>query len=403
MKKNRLDFTSCQGPGSQENLAIDSTEISNIGVKHLEWTKNTIIYEVNLRQYSESGSFKEFAEQLPRLKKLGIDILWIMPIYPIGEKNRKGTMGSYYSVRDYYSVNPEHGTLNDFIELVKKIHKMGMYVILDWVPNHTSWDNKLTIDHPEWYKKDSLGNFVPPVPDWSDVIHLDYNSEGLRKYMIEALKYWIQKTDIDGYRCDVAHMIPTDFWNEARVELDKVKPVFMLAEAEIPEHHDEAFDMSYAWEFYHIMNEIVRGKKTALDVDAYFEKTDSTYPKDAYRMYFTSNHDENSWNGTVKERLGEGAKAFTVLTFTVPGMPLIYSGQEADLNKRLEFFEKDVIEWKDHDLSDFYSVLINLKKKNKALWNGEHGGNMTRVHTSNDQAIFSFITYLHTTCLTVFP
>ncbi len=209
--------------------------------------------------------------------------------------------------------------------------------------------------------------------------------------MIEALKYWIQKTDIDGYRCDVAHMIPTDFWNEARVELDKVKPVFMLAEAEIPEHHDEAFDMSYAWEFYHIMNEIVRGKKTALDVDAYFEKTDSTYPKDAYRMYFTSNHDENSWNGTVKERLGEGAKAFTVLTFTVPGMPLIYSGQEAGLNKRLEFFEKDVIEWKDHDLSDFYSVLINLKKKNKALWNGEHGGNMTRVHTSNDQAIFSFI------------
>ena len=248
MKKNRLDFTSCQGPGSQENLAIDSTEISNIGVKHLEWTKNTIIYEVNLRQYSESGSFKEFAEQLPRLKKLGIDILWIMPIYPIGEKNRKGTMGSYYSVKDYYSVNLEHGTLNDFIELVKKIHKMGMYVILDWVPNHTSWDNKLTIDHPEWYKKDSLGNFVPPVPDWSDVIHLDYNSEGLRKYMIEALKYWIQKTDIDGYRCDVAHMIPTDFWNEARVELDKVKPVFMLAEAEIPEHHDEPFAMSYAWE-----------------------------------------------------------------------------------------------------------------------------------------------------------
>jgi len=357
-------------------------------VVHPEWSKNAVIYEVNIRQFTPEGTFNAFAEHLPRLQEMGVDILWLMPIHPIGEKNRKGSLGSYYSVKDYKDVNPEFGTMDDFRALVNKAHELGMYVILDWVPNHSSWDNPLIEEHPDWYTKDSLGNFVSPF-DWSDVADLNYDSRGLRDYMTGALKFWIEEADVDGFRCDVAGMVPVDYWNEARPELDKLKPVFMLAEAEVPEHHDSAFSMSYGWEMHHIINQIAKGKMNAKHLHKYFLKNDSVFPQNSFRMYFTSNHDENSWNGTEYERMGDGAETFAALTYIVPGMPLIYSGQEAALNKRLRFFDKDTIEWNDYPLQDFYKTLNGLKHDNVALWNGFWGSDYYKIPTTTDTAIFA--------------
>ncbi len=360
-------------------------------VVHPEWSKNASIYEVNIRQYTPEGTFKAFQKHIPEIKKMGIEIIWIMPISPIGEKNRKGTLGSYYSVKDYRAVNPEFGTLDDFKNLVNEIHKQGMYVILDWVANHTSWDNVLTKTHPDFYKRDSLGNFVAPAPDWTDVIALNYNNPGLWIYMENAMEYWVKESGIDGFRCDVADMVPTPFWNFVRKELEKIKPVFMLAEAENPALQKHAFDMTYAWEFHNILKEIYKGKMTVTDLDKYYVREDEKYNPDAYRMIFTTNHDENSWNGTVFQRFGNAVKTFAALCGVVKGMPLVYSGQEAGMNKALRFFDKDTIEWKKSSFRDLYTKLIHLKLNNKALWNGISGGEMERVKTNNDDKIFSFI------------
>ena len=361
------------------------------GVVHPAWSRNLAIYEVNIRQYTAAGTFTEFEKHLPRLKEMGVGILWLMPIQPIGELNRKGTLGSYYSIQDYHAVNPEFGTLDDFKSLVKKIHELGMYVIIDWVANHSAWDNPLTVEHSEWFTKDSTGNFVPPVADWSDVIDLNYDNPELRKHMIAAMVYWVRETDIDGYRCDVAGMVPTDFWDAARAELDKTKPIFMLAEWEDPALHKKAFDMTYSWEIYRAMNAIAAGKKTVAAIDSLLNAEAQLYPPDAYRMRFTSNHDENSWNGTEFERLGGGAAACAVIAGAIPGMLLIYSGQEAGLNRRLPFFEKDSIEWREHEFAGRYSKLLHLKRENSALWNGAAGGEFIRVPNSNNQAVFSFV------------
>ncbi len=358
-------------------------------VKHVDWSRNQNIYEVNIRQYSKEGTFKAVEKDLERLKQLGVGIIWLMPINPIGEVNRKGTLGSYYSVKDYLDVNSEFGTKEDFRSLVKKAHSYGMHIIIDWVANHTSWDNVLAKTHPEFYMKDSLGNFMPPVKDWSDVIDLNYDNKDLWKYMINALSYWIKEFDIDGYRCDVAGMVPIEFWNEARAELDIIKPVFMLAEEEKPEMHS-AFDMTYGWNLYHLTNDIVKGTKNVQDLEAYFAKDETDYPDDAYRMLFITNHDENSWNGTEFERLGPAVYACAVLTATAKGMPLMYNGQEIGLNKRLNFFEKDPIEWIDSKYEDFYTSLFNLKLKNKALLNGNEGGDVVRITSTNDKAVYAF-------------
>jgi cyclomaltodextrinase len=360
-------------------------------VVHPEWSINSSIYEVNVRQYTPEGTFKAFQRHLPELKKMGIGIVWIMPINPIGEKNRKGTLGSYYSIKDYKTINPEFGTLEDFKDLVNAIHKQGMHVIIDWVANHSSWDNILTKTHPDFYKKDSLGNFVAPVPDWSDVIAFNYNNPKLWIYMENVMEYWIKECNIDGFRCDVAGMVPTPFWNFVRKELEKIKPVFMLAEAESPDLHKHAFDMTYAWEFHHILKKIYRGKMNVDSLDAYYKKENDNYNPDAYRMFFTTNHDENSWNGTVYERFGDAVKTFAVLCGVVKGMPLIYSGQEAGLNKALRFFDKDTIEWKKSSLRDLYTKLVELKLSNKALRNGLSGGDIERIETNKDDKIFSFL------------
>jgi len=359
-------------------------------VKHADWTKNLSIYEINVRQFSDEGTFVAIEKELPRLKALGTDILWIMPIHPIGALNRKGGLGSYYSVKDYLAVNPDYGTQIDFMRLVKKAHELGMYVIIDWVANHSAWDNALVTEHADWYVKDSAtGNLVSPF-DWTDVVKFNYNNKEMRRYMLGALKYWITNCDIDGYRCDVAGEVPIDFWMDARKSLDSLKPVFMLAEAESPELH-KAFDMTYAWEFHHIMNKIHKKEASANDIEKYLLKNDSLYSSAAYRMNFITNHDENSWNGTEFERLGDGVKAFYVLTATVPGMPLIYTGQESALNKRLLFFEKDSIDWGNYPMADFYKTLLGLKKDNPALFNGKFGGNWLRIHTTDDANVFALL------------
>ncbi len=358
---------------------------------HADWSKNANIYEVNIRQYSEDGTFEAFQKELPRLKAMGVDILWLMPIFPIGELNRKGSLGSYYAVSDYKQVNPEFGTMADLQSLVNEAHQLGMYVILDWVANHSAWDHTWATSHPEWYQHDSTGAFKSPF-DWTDVIAFDYSQPALRDSMIDAMKFWVSKADVDGFRCDVAGMVPVDFWNEARAQLDQIKPVFMLAEDEgNTALLDQAFDMNYSWRFHHIMNEIAQEKKPACEVWSYIHWNDTSYAPNAYRMLFITNHDENSWNGTIDERLGDAGDAMAVLSYTFPGMPLIYSGQEAGMDKRLLFFEKDPIDWTAIRKEKFYTTLNQLKKENPALWNGSFGGNIVPLSSPEDPSVVAFL------------
>lgn len=369
----------------------DDNQSELVSLVHPEWSYNQTIYEVNIRQFSEEGTFKAVEEQLSRLKNLGVGIIWLMPIHPIGELNRKGTMGSYYSVQDYFATNPEFGTKEDFRSLVNAIHDHGMYVIIDWVANHTAWDNPLTVTNPDFFELDENGDFVPPRgTDWSDVIQLDFENRAVWDYMSDALVYWVKEFNIDGYRCDVADMVPTEFWNMARQKLDAVKPVFMLAEAETPEHHIAAFDMSYSWRMHHLFNDLANGRETITKLDEYLSEDREMYPKDSFRMQFTSNHDENSWNGTVFERMGDAAKTFAVLAATMEGMPLLYNGQEVGLNKRLEFFEKDPIVWEKNEFTEFYTLLFQLRMTNEALFNGIRGGEMVRIPSDQDQFIYAF-------------
>ncbi len=377
---------SCQQPAGHSDTTPFRTT-----VRHPEWSKNAVLYEVNIRQYTPEGTFRSFEEHLPRLKRLGVDILWLMPVYPIGEKNRKGSLGSYYSIRDYTAVNPHYGSLEDLKHLVATAHALGFHVLFDWVANHTAWDNPWTREHPEWYEHDKDGNFVSPY-DWTDVIQLDYSDHDLWKAMIGAMQYWITETDIDGFRCDYPGHIPVAFWDSARTVLEKAKPVFMLAEdEEHPQLLAHAFDMNYAWELMHLTEHIAQGKEKASALTDYFDRQKKIYPPQVYRLNCITNHDENSWSGTAFERYGDAVKTFAMLTFTLPGMPLIYSGQEAGLNKRLRFFEKDTIPWQDTTAwSPFYRDLIRLKHDHKPLWNGSFGSGIDILKNDKPEKVFSF-------------
>lgn len=381
-------IVSCNTSAPKEEKEKTITENTNRELP-LEWTKNANIYEVNLRQYSEEGTLNAFAAQLPRLKEMGVDILWFMPIHPIGELNRKGSLGSYYAVKNYKAVDPAYGTFDDFKNMVDQAHKLGMYVMLDWVANHTSWDNVWVKDHSDFYEKDSIGNYISPF-DWSDVISLDYNNDEMRNAMADALKFWVADANIDGYRCDVAGEVPTDFWNWLRPQLDEIKPVFMLAEAEKSELLESAFDMDYGWEFHHIMNGVAKGEKSTKEIIEYFTKLKKEQPVNTYKMNFITNHDENSWNGTIKERMGNSEEAFSVLLYTIDGMPLTYSGQEAANEKRLEFFEKDAIQWNNYPREDFLKKVMNIKHENSALFNGNYGGEFTLIENSSENKILSY-------------
>jgi glycosidase len=361
-------------------------------LEHPEWSKNASIYQINLRQFTVEGTFRAAETHLPRLKTLGVDILWLMPIHEIGSKNRKGTLGSPYSVKDFYSVNPEFGNLEDLKHFVASAHAQGFRVILDWVANHTAWDCNLVSEHPEWYVRDWKGDFRPtPWWDWQDIIDLDYDNSSVREYMTQALKYWVLEADIDGYRCDVAGFVPTDFWNQARTELDAIKPVFMLAEWESRDLHSEAFDMTYAWSWYDAVHQVTMGKADLNSLFVYYSWNEKAFPKDSYRMTFVSNHDKNAWEGTEFENFADGLEAAIVLSVVGEGLPLIYNGQEAGNSKRLEFFEKDPIVWQEHPLADLYQKLLALKKQNTALWNGRWGARMIHVPNSVPARVFSFV------------
>ncbi len=382
--------TSCQ-QGKPTDNQIDSGYVSQ--TPKPDWLKAANLYEVNVRQYTPEGTFNAFATHLPRLRAMGVDILWFMPVTPIGTINRKGTLGSYYSVSNYSAINPEYGTLDDFKSLVNKAHDLGMKVIIDWVANHTAWDHQWLKTNPEFYYRDQKGNFTPPHnTDWLDVVQLEYANKNLWDAMIGEMRFWLTEANIDGFRCDVAYMVPVEFWNKARTELEKVKPIFMLAEADHPELKEFAFNAGYSWTSHHAMNRIAKGEDDVSALDKYyFDENMGNYPAGTFKINFIDNHDENSWAGTVFERLGKAMPAFAVLTATAPGMPLIYSGQEAGLSKRLEFFEKDEIDWTDLKYEDFFKTLLQLKKENKALWNGVEGGNMLRINTGNDKNVLAFM------------
>ncbi len=358
------------------------------------WSRDAIIYQINTRQFTPQGTFRAAQAQLPRLKELGVDILWLMPIHPIGAENRKGSLGSPYAVRDYFDVNPEFGSKDDFKAFVDAAHAQGMRVILDWVANHTAWDNPMRTEHPEWYVRTWNGNFRPTLwLDWSDIIDLDYSQPALRQYMTSALTYWVREYGVDGYRADVAGMVPTDFWDNARTELDAIKPVFMLAEWQYPELHRRAFDASYAWDWHNAMHQIGTGKADVGALFGYYSSDDAAWPHGAMRMLFTSNHDKNSWEGTEYELFGPALDNVTVLSFVADGIPLIYNGQEAGNARRLQFFERDPIVWpvSEHPNAAEYRRLIAFRDANPALHNGAWGAEMVPVVNSAHPHVFTFV------------
>jgi glycosidase len=377
----------------QNTIAYDPYEPKAVmQVEHPEWTRSATLYQINTRQFTPEGTFKAAEAELPRLKALGADILWLMPIHEIGEKNRKGSLGSPYAVKDYYSVNPEFGTLEDLKSFLAAAHGMGMHVIIDWVANHTAWDNKLASDHPDWYERDWKGDFRPtPWWDWSDIIDLDYSKRGVREYMAGALKYWVKEVGVDGFRMDVAGFVPTDFWENVRTELEAIKPVFLLAEWEDRDLYRKAFDATYAWSWNKAVHDIAMGHADTGALFVYYSWNESAYPRDAYRMTYTSNHDQNAWEGTQFERFGPALENAIVLSVVGEGTPLVYNGQEAGNEKRLEFFEKDPINWRDHPIGALYKQLFALKHKNTALWNGAAGARMVSVVNSAPKQVLSFV------------
>ena len=331
----------------------------------VSWGNGTNIYEVNIRQYTHEGTLKAFIEHIPRLHSMGIDILWLMPITPISMEKRQGTFGSYYAAASYTIIDPSYGTADDFRELIKTAHYYEMKVIIDWVANHTGYDHVWTKEYPEWYRKDEAGNFTE-LYGWIDVIDLNYEVPELRRGMISAMKHWVEMFDIDGFRCDMARTVPIDFWIEARAECDELKPLFWLAECEIIEYH-EAFDLTYGWEAMRALDKYMKGELLLDDIKKILVQY-ANYPIGSRKLLFTSNHDENTYHGTEYEKYGVAARAMAAFTCTWPGIPLIYSGQEKPNYKRLEFFEKDFINWSgDVELHDFYKTLLTLRKKNKAL------------------------------------
>lgn len=380
-----LAILSCKNEPASEN-PNDNINL----IKFPERAKNMNIYEVNIRQYTPEGTINAFNNHLPRLQKMGVDILWIMPVQPISEKNRKGPLGSYYSIQDYTAVNPNFGTIEDFKSLVKNAHDLGMLVILDWVANHTGFDHEWTAIKG-YHNTDSLGNVIWPAgTDWTDVADLNYDNQDMRKDMISEMKWWLTETNIDGFRCDVAGEVPNDFWKSAIDSLETVKNVFMLAEWDEPKAHEVGFDMTYGWGPHHWMNETAKGHIDVDSLESLIEGDIERYGKAPFRMMFTTNHDENSWNGTVFERFGDGHLAWAVWGFNVRSMPLIYSGQEAGLDKRLRFFDKDTISFDDIPYGKFYSKLLQLKHENSALGNGNWGGKLEFLDDQNSQ-VSSFL------------
>lgn len=382
-----LAMASCE---SASPTSYDPSDV--VQVQSPDWVADAVIYQLNTRQFTAEGTFVAAQEQLPRLAEMGVDIVWLMPIHPIGEEQRKGGMGSPYAVKDYRAVNPDLGTEEEFQAFVDEAHALGLKVILDWVANHSAWDNPLTEEHPDWYSRTPEGDLMPPEgTDWSDVVDFDYSSAGLREYMTGSLTYWVREFDIDGYRADVAGFVPLDFWETARGELDAIKPVFMLAEWEQRDLHIGAFDATYGWGWKEAMQELVADESGAGAMRGYYLGQKTTWPHAALRMVYTDNHDQNSWDGVASEIYGPAYEAAIALSFVGPGIPLIYNGQEADLDRQLAFFEKDEIEWKEGQYAPLFQRMIALKTEESALWNGRHGAPLVEVPNSAKADVLSFV------------
>ena len=362
----------------------------DIPLRHPKFAYDATIYELNVRQATPEGTFQAAEALLPTLKDNGIDIIWVMPCQPIGKITRKGTLGSYYSIIDYCAINPEFGTRADFEHFLKAAHKKGFKVILDWVANHTAPDSEWT-KNEGWHYRDSLGNLMVQY-DWTDISKLNYDNQDMRNEMLKSMHWWMDSIGIDGFRCDVAGEVPTDFWNWAMADLRQTHPnMFTLAEDEdkADELTETAFDMYYGWTLHHIMNEVAQGKKGVEALWAYFAKADTTIRPEAIRMNFITNHDENSWNGTEQERMGDAVNLFAAFCYIVPGMPMIYTGQISGNHHRLEFFEKDLIDTDEaYAQGPLYKQLNALRERNKALFSPEVGAPLERIACDND-AIFA--------------
>ena len=419
IKKMALAFSmvavmaSCKDENKEKKDSEVPKEEQKVSIKDSD-LENAVIYEANIRQYSPEGTFNAFTQDIPQLKELGVKVIWLMPVYPISMKNRKATggkmvseiedekerekyLGSYYAIADYTKVNPDLGTIEDFQKMVDVAHENGMFVIMDWVANHTGWDHHWITEHPEYYTQNAAGEIVDPLnPEtggswgWTDTADLNYENKELWTAMTNEMKYWVENHDIDGFRADVAGEVPTEFWDQAVKAIKEVKLVFMLAESEKKDLFHNSFDMGYNWEGHHIMNEMAQGKQGVKAWDSYMNKIDTLYQKDDFLMNFITNHDENSWNGTVKERMGDAGEAMLALSYTSPGMPLIYSGQEYDLDRRLLFFEKDSIPKTKGKVWPVLVKLGELKNNNEALSGGKKSAGYKRLTTTKDDQVLAF-------------
>ncbi len=387
-----LVFVSCNSDTSNKEKQDNKTSVTEVKLidGHPAWIMQGNIYEVNVRQYTVEGTFKAFEKSLDRLKEMGVQTLWFMPINPISKVDRKGALGSYYAVADYKKINPEFGTIDDWNELVKHAHDMGFKVIIDWVPNHSGADNRWINDHPDFYVKDSTGK--PAVPyGWTDTRKLNYDNMALQDTMIDCMKYWITESGIDGFRCDVAGDVPDDFWKKCIAELKNTKAdIFMLAEADKPSLNEDGFDATYAWGMFSMMKKVAKGKRNANALDSVRNYVDTTFPANELKMFFTSNHDENSWNkadyGTMP---GAIHAPFSVFTFTMPhDVPLIYSGQEEPVLDSISFFYKDTIHFKNFARAKFYKTLLELRKNNSAL---AANASFKKINVGNEKAIYAFV------------
>jgi len=395
-------FLSCQSPKEEARKPLENNkDTPTLAPISEEDIAHAVLYEANIRQYSEEGTFNAFAEDLPMLKKMGVKILWLMPINPISTTKSKGPLGSYYAVSDYTKVNPEFGTLEDFKALVQKAHDLGIYVILDWVPGHTGWDHHWIKEKSDYYLKNRKGEIIDPIDfrtgksyGWTDVADLNYNNLDMREELRQAMVHWVKETDIDGYRIDQAYAVPQEFYDKTFAALREVKPVFLLAETDI--YHPggkelvSKFNATYDWPGHHLSKDVAKGRTTVESYHRHIERTLRLYGAENILVHFISNHDENSWNGTVKESYGDADRVFMAMNFTLPGMPLIYSGQEYDLNKRLRFFEKDSFPKVAGKTMELLQQLGALKNTHKALSSGATGGSFKRLNTSKNNQVLAF-------------
>ncbi len=377
-------LVSCKN-GGNSSATSDTAKIDG----HPAWIMQGNIYEVNVRQYTPEGTFKAFAKHLDRLKEMGVQTLWFMPINPISKVDRKGSLGSYYAVADYVSVNPEFGTLDDWKALVKEAHAKDFKIVIDWVPSHTGADHHWLTTHPDFYVRDSVTGKAISMYDWTDTRKLNYNNKGTVDSMIAAMKFWVRETGIDGFRCDVAGEVLDSFWMKCIPELKKMKNLFFLAEGDKPALHTDGFDATYTWNDFNMLKLIAAGKRKASDFDSAINKTDTSFPANALRMFFTSNHDENSWNKADYETTpGASHAPFAVLTQTIKrSVPLIYSGQEEPILRAIKFFDKDTMQFAKFERGDLYKKLLALRKSNEAL---SANASFARLTTGMEDKIYGY-------------